>query len=536
MPNELRGTFPAAAQRDVCVDTPLHVTFDGPPTLSGSGVITVRDVTADADGSGAVVDSIDLADPGDHRRTIGDAISDRGVPHLFAYHPVIISGTTVSIVLHRTLAYARSYAVSIGPDVFADVPEALPLAEWRFSTRETPPSSADGLIQVAADGTGDFCTVQGAIDAVPLGNTRPVLITVAPGRYREINYVRPDRPLITVRGADRATTVISYANNNALNGQPSDSHSPLRRLGDRDLHNGWRANFGVDAADFALEDITLENSTPRGGSQAEAFRGNNDRILLNRVTLMGHQDTLRLQGRAFVTHSLVEGDVDFVWGTGAVFHTHSEYRSAAPGYVMQIRNGAGEHGHVIVDSRVSRAPGVADDTVHLARVDPRAFPHSQVIIIDSEIDDHIRPEGWLVSPTEVDGKQVPHDEVFLAEYPARCTSGRHLSSAEAADWRNPAFVLDGWVPVTVNVDRCRAHAGEPVNIRWSAPAEHSPGDRLIVLDGGRQGGVIGLSGAATTGTLQWAPDSPGTFRIGYFAADPSVGTPMALSAPIEVLR
>ena len=380
--------FPGAGQSGVCVDTPLCLVFDQPPTLGASGVITVRDVTAGA--SGSVVDSIDLTEPNDRRRTIGDAVSDRGVPHRFHYHPVIIVDNIATIVLHGPLAYGRTYQVTIDAAVFpgfAGVPDS---AGWTFTTREEAPG-VDGALRVAADGSGDFCTVQGAIDAVPLGNTRPVLIMVAPGHYREINYVRPDRPMITIRGDDRATTVISYDNNNALNGQPSDSHSPLRRLGDRDLHNGWRANFGVDAPDFTLEDVTLVNTTHRGGSQAEAFRGNNQRIVLNRVTLKGHQDTLRLQGRAFVTHSLVEGDVDFVWGTGAVFHTQSEYRSAGPGYLMQIRNGAGENGHVVVAGRISRSADVADGTVHLARVDTRAFPHSQVIILDSEIDDHIRP-------------------------------------------------------------------------------------------------------------------------------------------------
>ncbi|WP_188189940.1 pectinesterase family protein [Nonomuraea sp. SYSU D8015] len=179
---------------------------------------------------------------------------------------------------------------------------------------------------MSAAGNGDFCTVQGAVDAVPIGNDRPVTIDVRPGVYTEIVYVREDRPHITVRGAGARRTVIQYANNDLRNGDnalkdggPADV-CPRRVLETSDLHNCWRAMFGVDAADSRMSDITLHNTTPDGGSQAEAFRGNNERIVLERVRLRSFQDTLRLQGKGFVTGSHISGDTDFVWGTGTKGH------------------------------------------------------------------------------------------------------------------------------------------------------------------------------------------------------------------------
>ncbi|MDW6065866.1 pectinesterase family protein [Streptomyces sp. FXJ1.4098] len=86
----------------------------------------------------------------------------------------------------------------------------------------------------------------------------------------------------------------------------------------------------MDADDFRLQDATVHNLTPEGGSQAEAFRGNGDRIVLDRVRVLSYQDSLRLQGRAFVTDSYVEGDVDFVWGlAGSSSRTPSSRRSTA---------------------------------------------------------------------------------------------------------------------------------------------------------------------------------------------------------------
>ena len=144
-------------------------------------------------------------------------------------------------------------------------------------------------------------------------NARPVTITVRPGTYNEINYVPSNKPFITVRGEDRDNTIIQYANNANVNGGNS------------------RAMFGVDAPDFTLENITLWNTTPRGGSQAEAFRGNNSRILLNRVNLKSFQDTLLLQGQAMVANSYIEGDVDFMWGVGAVYFINSELKAVSSG-------------------------------------------------------------------------------------------------------------------------------------------------------------------------------------------------------------
>src|SRR5205085_8776557 len=98
------------------------------------------------------------------------------------------------------------------------------------------------------------------------------------------------------------------------------------------------AMFGVEAPDFTIQNITLHNTTPFGGSQAEAFRGNNDRILLNRVNLLSFQDTIRIQTSGFINDSYIEGDVDFTWGTGAAFFWLNELKSMHAGYVSQVRN------------------------------------------------------------------------------------------------------------------------------------------------------------------------------------------------------
>ncbi|GII24723.1 hypothetical protein Pme01_43200 [Planosporangium mesophilum] len=519
---------PQGHQRRVCVDTPLRLTFDRPPQLGTTGAIRVHL------GDSTVVDSIDVADPESSKRTIGGAVSDTGQPHLFTYHPVVVSGDTVTVHLHQRLEYGETYYVTMDPGMVAGFPGVRDPSTWRFTTRAAPPPAGAARLTVAADGSGDFCTVQGAVDAVPLGNQRPVRIDVRAGTYDEIVYVRPDRPHITVSGQDRDRTVIRYANNDRLNGDSARASGgpadvcPLRALPTPDLHNCWRALVGVDAPDFTLENITLRNTTPYGGSQAEAFRGNNQRITLNRVTLESYQDTLRLQGTGFVTDSFIRGDVDFVWGTGSVLVQNSTLESAHAGYVTQVRNDAEHHGNVFVHNRLTRVPGVPDGSVHLGRIQTNRFPYSQAVYLDTAMDAHIAPVGWQITPD--DCAQAPnlqdweYGSTDLAGRPVdtgtRLACSRQVSDTEAARWRDPGFVLGGWVPTTVNATPT---GGRGYAVSWTAAPGHAPADRIAVCRVGlpdvacRPGAPTGT--AATTGTVALTlPPLPGRYEFRYLTA------------------
>jgi hypothetical protein len=296
--------------------------------------------------------------------------------------------------------------------------------------------------------------VQGAIDFVPTNNTQPVVINVRRGKYNEIVYVRSNKRFITVRGEDRNESVIQYANNENLN----TGSSP-------------RAAFGVDAPDFTLENVTVVNTTTRFNSenrtrQSEAFRGNNDRILLNRVNLKSFQDTLLLQSQTnqggFVNESYIEGDIDFLWGTGAVYFRNTEVKMVnSNAYYTQIRNGQGKNGYVFVNSRFTAAPGVTG--AYLTRIDPDQFPYSQVVLIDSVMGPHVRPEAWRLDDNAKDGFAAPltqagYPNVRFWEFNSRDEAGNpvdvsqrhpisHQMTQEEADfWRDPANVLGGWSP------------------------------------------------------------------------------------------
>ncbi|WP_147915629.1 pectinesterase family protein [Ruania zhangjianzhongii] len=439
----------------ICVDAGLQLSFDHPVEIGPRGRLQVHR------GDGAVVETIDLADPEVGKRPIGGARSDYGELHLWNYHPVLVEDQNVTIVLHRSLDPDQDYDVTMDADFVRGHSGITQEDGWHFSTRSLPPAGATRIVVDAAGG-GDFCTVQGAVDFVPEQNEQEVLIAIAAGTYTEIIYVPQTKPQLTFRGEDRRRTVISYANNDVLNGDAAMREEPIeiaccpKRVIERsDRFNCWRAVFGIDADDVRVENLTIRNSTPAGGGQAEALRGNGERIIARRISLHSHQDTLRLQGRCYVADSYIEGDVDFVWGTGGLFVERTELKALGPGYYTQIRNVDGGPGAVFADVQLTRGPGVPDGASYLSRVELSRFGWSQVVFIDTAMDAHIAATGWVTTDA---GDQWDTSRLRLQEHGSTDLDGRPLdlserssvasplTAEEAARFRNPASLLGGWDP------------------------------------------------------------------------------------------
>jgi Pectinesterase/MBG domain/Immunoglobulin domain len=432
------GFTPSSSATEINVDAPLAVTFNQAPKVGNTGRLRIYHE------DGTLVETIDMSASTQSR--LNGTVS-------FNYLPIIVSGNTAGIYPHQKLAYGQNYYVTIEPGVITDAAGAPfvgfsdPLT-WRFATKAAAPPAGTTALTVAADGTGDFSTVQGAVDFVPAGNTKRVVITVKKGTYTEIVYINSNKPFITVRGEDRNQSIIQYTNNNSFN--PTSTTT--------------RAMFGVDAADFTLENITLRNTTPQGGSQAEAFRGNNNRIVLNKVSLYSFQDTLLLQGQSnqggFVTDSYIEGDVDFMWGSGPVFFQNTELKQLRTGgFYTQIRNGVGRNGYVYVNCRLTAAPGIT--AAYLTRIDPDDFPYSQVVFINTVMDSsYVRPDAWRIDNPTNAATSANYPNIRFWEYNSTTPGGapvdvsqrhpisRQLTAAEAAQWSDPTFVLGGWVPQT----------------------------------------------------------------------------------------
>lgn len=303
-----------------------------------------------------------------------------------------------------------------------------------FTTRAAPPANTTSL-SVALDGTGDFCSPQGALDQIPNNNQTPSTILIGRGTYRGIVYFS-NKQNLTIKGADRKQTVISGVNNNNQNNGTKN-----------------RALFGADNANgLVIENLTIHNLTPQGGSQAEALRLQNcDKCIVRDADILSLQDTLLWSGRLYAKNCYIAGNVDFVWGTGVAYFDECEIKTVGrSGYIVQSRNAPGAYGYVFVDSRITSDPGITDTT--LARIDVSAYPGSHVAFIDCELGSHISRGGWTIT-----GGSPPATLRFW-EYRSRNSSGAlidtsgrvagstQLSSQQAASMRDKATVLGGWNP------------------------------------------------------------------------------------------
>lgn len=476
----LRHAYPAPGAKDIAPDTHLRLTFRTPVTL-GEGFIQV--VESD---SGRVVHAIDVGKPV-ATQTIG------GEPN-YRYHSVLVDGAEVTLVPpNGLLEYGKTYHVTIDRGAFRDGDLVVAGLDepggWRFTTRAAAPAPGARRVTVAADGTGDFHTVQGAIDWVPKGNTTPITIWIKRGFYPEIVFLT-DKHNLTFIGEDRRQTVIGYATNdrfNPTNGNPFGAPRPNpsgARIGGNIYHRGVFLAHRV--SDLVLANLTIRNTTPQGGSQAEAVILNGTtqaRAILKDVDLYSYQDTLQINGQAYVSGCYIEGDVDFMWGTGPCFFENTVCRSLRSGaYYTQVRNPATNHGYVYSNCTFEGAQGVMGN--YLSRIGTGRFPHSEVVLIDCTLTHAVHPVAWQFSGGR-EGRPDDPAQVHFWEFNSRTPGGEPVEAtfrlagskrldpvadaATVANYRNPTWVLGGeWDPRLAPV------------FQTTEPAEPEPDSPIVI--------------------------------------------------------
>ncbi len=274
---------------------------------------------------------------------------------------------------------------------------------------KVPPE--DNNLYIAADGTGDFYSIQRALDVAKEGQ----VLMVSPGEYREVLTV--DKKHITIRSnnPDASKTVVVNDRSAGQNGGT--------------LHS---ATVNVTADDFFAENITFENDFNRTheqvsqGSQALALMVTGDRGVFHNVHLLGNQDTVYagshgcekgeqncMPARQYFSDCYVAGNVDFIFGDGKTVFDHCEIHSTphAGGFITaQSKHYADQDsGYVFNRCKLTADPGVTAN-VFLGRP---WRPFATVVYLHTEMGDKIDPAGWREWHP---GETHSLDTAFYAEF------------------------------------------------------------------------------------------------------------------------
>lgn len=419
LPNGVSYLFPGPNTSGVCADAPLRIRFaGGAPSLGSAGRLQVHDE------AGSVVASVDLG-----ATTVTDTIG--GTTFTLSRRAFVDGSDAVFYLKTKALAYGKTYYVTVDASVVHPPSGSFAISDsstWRFTTKPSAPSGA--APKVALDGSGDFCSVQGALDAVAANGT----ITVSAGTYHEIVHGRGKNG-VTLHGVDRKGTIIADTNNNNMN--PSTATRSLV---------GFDATTGL-----VIENLTIHNLTAQGGSQAEALRLQTcDQCTVRNADILSLQDTVYWNGRVYAKNCYIEGNVDYVWGSGAVYFDSCELRTVGrTGVIVQSRNAPGAYGYVFVASKLT-ADSAATNNV-LARIDASAYPGSQVAYVDCEMN-AVAPAGWTITGAAPTAslrfwEYGSHDAAGNAlDVSRRAAGSTQISAAQAATLRDPANVLGGWTP------------------------------------------------------------------------------------------
>ncbi|KAK8598790.1 hypothetical protein V6N13_076736 [Hibiscus sabdariffa] len=168
------------------------------------------------------------------------------------------------------------------------------------------------IIEVKKDGGGDFDTITKAIASVPIGNNKRVIISIAPGVYKEKITIDRNKPFITLMGNPKNMPNVTF-------------DGTAKKYGTVDS-----ATIIAFSSYFVAAYLNIVNSSPHPdgkmqGAQAVALRVAGDRSAIYNCNLYGFQDTLcDDRGNHFYKNCNIQGTVDFIFGRGKSIYLDSD--------------------------------------------------------------------------------------------------------------------------------------------------------------------------------------------------------------------
>lgn len=290
---------------------------------------------------------------------------------------------------------------------------------------------------VAQDGTGDFTTVQAAINAVPDFRKQRTTLFIKAGTYTEKIVLAESKAFVLLIGEHPETTVLTF-----------DDHAKKKNRFGEEVGTTGSASFYAFGEGFSARNLSFQNSAGPVG-QAVAIWVKSDKAYFENCRFLGFQDTLYTYGaesRQYYKNCYIEGTVDFIFGSSLAVFEDCTIKCLAEGYITAASTPQWRpYGYVFKNCRIT---GEKPGSHYLGRP---WRPYSRVVFLDCTLDEVIRAEGW-------DNWRNPANEK-TAYYAEWNNSGKGAALEKRVNWSyktvDPADytlkkIFGEWTPGTYN--------------------------------------------------------------------------------------
>ena len=296
-----------------------------------------------------------------------------------------------------------------------------------YSQTQVYPSS----FTVAKDGSGNYKTIQEAVNAVRDLSQQEVKIFIKKGIYAEKLVIPSWKTNISLIGENKDSTIIT---NNDYSGKPYKNGPDA--VGKDKFNTFTSYTVLVEGNDFTAKNLTIQNTAGRVG-QAVALHVQGDRCIIENCSLLGNQDTLYTAtsgSRQYYKDCYIQGTTDFIFGEATAVFQNCVIKNLVNSYITAASTRPGQRfGYVFLNCKL-----IADTAAKKVFLGRPWRPYSKTVYINTEMGAHILKEGW-------DNWKNPDNEktVLYAEYnssgPGGITSSRvkwskQLTKKEAEEY------------------------------------------------------------------------------------------------------
>lgn len=293
-------------------------------------------------------------------------------------------------------------------------------------------------IVVAQDGSGNYNTIQEAINAVPDFRKKETTIFIKKGVYKEKLVLAESKSSITFIGQSRDSTIITY-----------DDYNQKKNIFGEDKGTSGSSGFFIYGPNFSAENITFSNTAGPVGQAVAVFVAG-DKAKFKNCRFLGFQDTLYTYGkesRQYYNHCYIEGTVDFIFGSStAVFDSCTIFGKRSGFYTAASTPENKKFGYVFLHCNITgKAPAAS---YYLGRP---WRPYAKTVFMFCNLDEQVNAEGWNNW-----GNAANEKTAYYAEYKnygvgaatgKRALWSHRLTDDEAKEY-TLANILSGWNPFT----------------------------------------------------------------------------------------